>query len=109
MPRVCDAADIFVNSSVVDNQPVSVLEAFAAGLPVVSTGTGDIGRMVRHGETGFIVPAGDPPAMACAVSRLLEDPEGALRITEQARASVREYCWPRVRAQWAQVYGWSGA
>ena len=107
MPRVCDAADIFVNSSVVDNQPVSVLEAFAAGLPVVSTGTGDIARMVRHGETGFIVPAGDPQAMADAVSRLLDDPEGTVRLTERARASVREYAWPRVRAQWAEAYGWA--
>jgi glycosyltransferase involved in cell wall biosynthesis len=109
MPRVCDAADIFVNSSVVDNQPVSVLEAFAAGLPVVTTATGDIGRMVRHGETGFIVPAGDPQAMADTVARLLEDPEAAVKITERARASVRDYAWPRVRTQWADAYGWGAA
>ena len=58
--RCCDDADIFLNASVVDNQPVSILEAFAAGLPVVSTPTGDIAAMVRHGETGLLVPPLDP-------------------------------------------------
>src|SRR5262249_48186577 len=52
MPALYDEADIFVNSSVVDNQPLSVLEAMAAGLPVVSTPTGDIPALVHHGETG---------------------------------------------------------
>jgi glycosyltransferase involved in cell wall biosynthesis len=52
MPEMLDQADIFVNASVVDNQPVSLLEAFASGLPVVSTPTGDIAAMVRHEETG---------------------------------------------------------
>jgi glycosyltransferase involved in cell wall biosynthesis len=61
LPALLDQADVFVNSSIVDNQPVSVLEAFAAGLPVVSTPTGDIANMIRDGETGLLVPAGDPP------------------------------------------------
>jgi phenylacetate-CoA ligase len=56
MPSLLDAADVFVNSSVVDNQPVSVLEAFASGVPVVSTPTGDIANMVRDVETGLLVP-----------------------------------------------------
>jgi glycosyltransferase involved in cell wall biosynthesis len=104
MPRVCDEADIFVNSSVVDNQPVSVLEAFAAGLPVVSTGTGDIAHMVRDGETGLIVPAEDPEAMAAAVGRLLDHPDQALALSERARGAVRRYAWPQVRSAWAEAY-----
>jgi len=52
MPKTYDAADIFVNSSLFDNQPVSILEAFSAGLPVVSTSTGDIASMLRGGEAG---------------------------------------------------------
>ncbi len=59
--RSCYAEhDIFVNASVLDNQPVSILEAFSAGLPVVSTSTGDIPLMVRHGEIGLLVAPGDP-------------------------------------------------
>src|SRR5207245_1993119 len=56
MPALYEAADIFVNSSIVDNQPLSVLEAFAAGLHVISTATGDIAALVRDGETGLVVP-----------------------------------------------------
>ena len=104
MPRVYDAAEIFVNSSIVDNQPLSVLEAFAAGLPVVSTATGDIAALVRDGETGLVVPPGDPSAMAKAVTTLVEHPERALRMARSARDRVEEYGWPRVRDQWAAVY-----
>jgi len=107
MPRLCDEADVLVNSSVVDNQPVSILEAFAAGLPVVSTSTGDIARMVRHGETGLLVPADDPKAMAAAAARMLEHPHRALRMARRARQEAERHSWPSVRAAWSDVY--SGA
>jgi glycosyltransferase involved in cell wall biosynthesis len=104
MPNLYEEADIFVNSSVVDNQPVSVLEAFAAGLPVVSTGTGDLAAMVRDGETGLIVPPGDPVAMAKAVGSLLEDPDHALLLARRARQEVTKYTWSQVREAWTAVY-----
>jgi len=104
MPGVYGDADIFVNSSIVDNQPVSVLEAFAAGLPVVTTGTGDIAAMARDGETGLIVPPRDPRAMAEAVASLLDDHERAVDISRRARQEVERYTWPRVRHEWAAAY-----
>lgn len=104
MPGLYEEADIFVNSSVVDNQPVSVLEAFAAGLPVVSTGSGDIANMVRNGETGLIVPPGDPAAMAKAVATLLENSERARLMAHRARQEVEKFAWPQVREEWATVY-----
>jgi len=104
MPGLCDEADIFVNSSIIDNQPVSVLEAFAAGLPVVSTSAGDLAALVRDGETGLIVPPGDPEAMADAVVRLLDDHERAVTISRRARSEVEEYTWPHVRREWAAAY-----
>ena len=104
MPDLCDQADVFVNSSVVDNQPVSVLEAFAAGLPVVSTETGDIAAMVRDGETGLVVPPGDPAALAKAVAGLLDDPDRALLLARRARQEVEQYTWSEVREAWAAVY-----
>lgn len=104
VPDLYQQADIFVNSSVVDNQPLSVLEAFAAGLPVVSTGTGDIAGMVRDGDTGLIVPQGDPDSMAGAIGSLLEDPERALLIARCARQEVERYTWNRVREAWSAVY-----
>jgi glycosyltransferase involved in cell wall biosynthesis len=104
MPAVYDEADIFVNASVVDNQPVSILEAFAAGLPVVSTGTGDIAAMVRNGETGSVVPAEDPAAIAKSIASLLECPDDALRMARRAHAEIARYTWSRVRADWTSVY-----
>ena len=99
-----DAADIFVNSSVVDNQPVSVLEACASGLPVVSTATGDIPAMLCRGEAGVLVPPSNPAAMADAIAGLLEDPVRSLAMTRRARAEVERYTWPRIRRHWLAAY-----
>lgn len=99
------AADVFLNSSVVDNQPLSVLEALAAGVPVVSTPTGDIPAIVRDGETGLLVPARDPGAMAKAVSALIEHPDRAARMARLGRDAVEAHTWPRVRHAWAAAYG----
>ena len=104
MPRLYAEGHIFVNSSVVDNQPLSVLEAFASGLPVVSTATGDLAAMVRDGDTGLVVPPGDAVAMAKAVAALLADPERARGLARRGRLEVEQYTWPRVRDQWASVY-----
>ncbi|HEV8441371.1 MAG TPA: glycosyltransferase family 4 protein [Methylomirabilota bacterium] len=104
MPGLYDESDIFLNASVVDNQPLSVLEAFAAGLPVVSTGAGDLSAMVRDGETGCVVPPRDPAAIAKAVMALLEDPSRALGLARRARRSVEAHTWAEVGEQWAAVY-----
>jgi glycosyltransferase involved in cell wall biosynthesis len=104
LPGVLDEADVFVNSSVVDNQPVSVLEAFAAGLPVVSTPTGGIANMIRDGETGLLVPSGDPAAMAKAVISLFEDPDRAAAMAWRAWVEVEKHSWEHVRERWAAIY-----
>lgn len=107
MPDLLATVDIFVNASVIDNQPVSVLEAFAAGLPVVTTGTGDIANLVRDGETGFLVPPADAAALAKAVTTLLDEPERAARMALRARGEVERYTWSHVRELWARVYAGS--
>ncbi len=104
MQELYDGTDIFINASVVDNQPVSVLEAFAAGLPVVTTATGDIAAMVRDGETGRIVPPEDPLAIAEAVIGLLEDPDHAQLLAERGRQEAERYTWFKVRDAWASAY-----
>ncbi len=104
MPEIYDDADIFVNASVVDNQPVSILEAFASGLPIVSTSTGDIPSMLRGGEAGLLVGADDPDAIANAVTRLLDEPELSIKIARRAREEVERYTWRRVGAEWNSLY-----
>ena len=104
LPALYDSADVFLNSSVVDNQPVSILEAFGAGLPVVSTPTGDIPNMLRGGDAGLLVPHNDPRAMADAVAELIEHRSLASCIAKRARKEVERYTWDAVGEQWAAVY-----
>jgi phenylacetate-CoA ligase len=104
MPRLYSDHDIFLNSSVVDNQPVSILEAFAAGLPVVSTATGDIAAMLCGGAAGKLVPPEDPAAMAEAVESLLRHPDHAMALASRGREEAERYSWPRVRREWHHVY-----
>ncbi|HET9481733.1 MAG TPA: glycosyltransferase family 4 protein [Candidatus Polarisedimenticolia bacterium] len=104
MTRLYDEHDIFVNASLVDNQPLSILEAFAAGTPVVSTAAGGIPVLVRDGENGILLPRRDPEAMAAAVESLLADPVLARRIARRALDTATEHAWPRVRDRWAAAY-----
>jgi len=104
LPAIYDAAHVFVNSSVVDNQPVSILEAFASGLPVISTPIGDIPAMLREGEAGLLVDPDDPVAMAEAVTRLLSERDLSLGIARRARQGIEPYTWPRVREEWSALY-----
>lgn len=104
MPRLYDAADIFVNSSRIDNQPISILEAFAAGLPVVSTPTGDIPAMIEDRRTGTLVPHDDPAALAAAISALLHAPGHTRMMARCARGEVEKYTWPQVCQEWIDLY-----
>ncbi|MDP2128925.1 MAG: glycosyltransferase family 4 protein [Pseudohongiella sp.] len=99
-----DQADIFVNSSVVDNQPLSILEAFAAGLPVISTSVGDIPQMITHQKTGLLVAADQPDAIAEAVFWILEHQSETAEIAGAARCSVKKYTWQCVRTEWTNLF-----
>lgn len=109
VPALCDGADVFLNAPLVDNQPLSVLEAFASGLPVVTTAAGGIATMVRHGESGLIVPPADAQAMAEAATALLSDPGLAQRIARGGHKVAMGHSWSRVRDQWREMYSGRGA
>src|SRR5262249_44185296 len=84
MGELYDRADIFVNSSLVDNMPLSLIEAFACGLAVVSSNAGGIPSLVTDGETGLLSPCGDYEALAANVVSLLEDPRLASDLINRA-------------------------
>jgi glycosyltransferase involved in cell wall biosynthesis len=105
MTRLLDEADILLNSPDIDNMPLSLIEAQAAGLPIVSTWTGGIPYIVEDGTTGLLVPPGDSEAMARASLRLLEEPGHALRLATAGRASCLErFSWSAVQAAWVRTY-----
>ncbi len=104
IPRQYDEADIYLNGSWIDNQPLSLLEAFACGLPIVTTDAGGIPDIVTEERTGLIVARGDYPELAKGAIRLLNDPELAKKIGEQGYAECRKYSWQAVRDSWLEVY-----
>ncbi|HEX6505120.1 MAG TPA: glycosyltransferase [Terriglobales bacterium] len=99
-----DRADIFVNASRLDNVPVSILEAFASGTPVVSTAPECMPYLVDHERTGLLSPVDDPQALADNMVRLLRDGELASRLSLNAYQEAKCYGWERVRKDWLGVY-----
>lgn len=99
-----DAADIFLNTTSVDNTPVTVLEAMASGLPVVSTDAGGLRHLIDSGGDGLLVPVADPPSMADAVERLLQEPGLGLALSRTARRKVEGWDWRRVITLWEELF-----
>ncbi len=96
--------DIFLNTNRVDNMPVSVVEAAAFGLPIVSTAVGGIPYLLQHEETALLVEDGDTAGMTEAVQRLLREPDLAARMSTNARQLAETCAWLQVRAQWETLF-----
>jgi glycosyltransferase involved in cell wall biosynthesis len=97
LPALYDAHDIFLNASSVDNLPGAILEAFASGLPVVSTRAGGIPYVVEHLGNGLLVDLNDSDALAQSAIFLLKSPETAQRLARNAFKYVQDYSWGNVR------------
>jgi glycosyltransferase involved in cell wall biosynthesis len=104
MASLYRSADVMINPSLADNMPISVLEALASGVPVVTTDVGGVPYLVEHGKTALLVPAQNPQAMAEAVLALLGNPRKAGEIRQAGIDSVRQYAWPNVRVRLLRVY-----
>jgi glycosyltransferase involved in cell wall biosynthesis len=96
--------DIYIQSPDIDNMPSSVLEAFASGLPVVSTEAGGVPAILRDGHDGLLAPLNDDEALATQVMKLLAHPDWACALAESAHATLTAYTWEHVRGQWLALY-----
>ena len=99
-----DDHDIYLQSPDIDNMPTSVIEAFACGLPVVSTEAGGVPAIMTHGVHGRLAPLNDHETLARQVLALLEDPAAARRLAKTALESVQGCTWTAVRDQWLRAY-----
>jgi glycosyltransferase involved in cell wall biosynthesis len=97
-------ADIYLQTPDIDNMPSSVLEAFASGLPVVSTRAGGVPAILTDGVQGLLVDCDDDRGAAERIISLLETPDLARRLTAAARESCEQYRWRSVRARWLSLY-----
>lgn len=104
VPTALDQADVFVNTSFVDNTPVSVIEAMACGLCVVSTNVGGVPDLIDDGVNGLLVPPGNPTAMASAIRRLYYEPGLAARLSVNARQAVEQFDWSLVLPVWQKLF-----
>jgi glycosyltransferase involved in cell wall biosynthesis len=104
LPEVYRSATVALNASLVDNMPISLLEAMASGVPIVSTNVGGVPFMVRDGQEALLVPPGDPERMAQAILRLFDDPALAHSLAERGLAAARGYAWNAVAPRLFDVY-----
>lgn len=103
VPRLADAHDIYFQANRVENMPVTILEMWACGLPVVGTTAGGTPYLVRDGEDGLLVAPGDSEALAAACCRLLDHPALALRLTRAGRARAEQLTWERIGPRWHEI------
>ena len=104
VPEMLGKADIFINTTNYDNTPVSVIEAMACGLCVVTTNVGGIPYLLEHEHDALLVPPDDAPAMAAAVRRILTEPGLAEKLSCNARKKAEGFDWSVVLPQWEHLF-----
>ncbi|HET7360885.1 MAG TPA: glycosyltransferase family 4 protein, partial [Salinimicrobium sp.] len=95
--------DIFINTTTIDNSPMSVIEAMALGLPVISTNVGGIPYLIENGKDGVLVPPNDVKSMKNELVILLENPVLSNELTINARKKVEKFDWKDVKKQWMDL------
>lgn len=95
--------DIFFNTTNFDNMPVSVMEAMALGLPIISTNVGGIPYLLQDGEDSLLVEANDEQAMVSKVNMLLSADGLGLRLSKAARKKAEGFDWNIIKEKWNSI------
>ena len=104
MPELYRLADLVVNPSLADNMPISILEAWASGVPVVSTNVGGVPFMVEDRKNAILIPVRDPQAMATAMLQVLISADMALHLSKAGLEAVQQFTWSNVQHHLFTVY-----
>jgi len=103
VPNRLEQGDIFLNTTNYDNVPVSILEAMACGLCVVSTNAGGLPYLLTNNVDALVVPVNNPDAMADAVQKILTVPTLGPRLSANARSTVEGFDWSVVLPKWENL------
>lgn len=95
--------NIFINTTTIDNTPVSVMEAMALGLPIVSTNVGGVPYLVQQQVEGLLVNSNDVASMKDQLIKLLQNPELVNQLTAKARLKAESFDWSQVRIKWLEI------
>lgn len=101
--KLSENYNIFINTTNFDNMPVSVIEAMALGLPIVSTNVGGLPFLISHNEDGLLVPPNDVNAMVDAIIELKEDISLKDKLVVNARKKIEKFDWDEVRVKWERL------
>jgi len=96
MPALYAAHDVFVFPSLAEGMPLTLLEAMASGMPVVTTETSGMADVVQDGVNGLLVPAADSERLADAVERVCMSSDLRKHLGQAAQTAMRRYTWERV-------------
>lgn len=103
IPQILNRSSIFLNTSLIDNAPVSLVEAMAAGLPVVSSDPGGIPDLIEHGREGLLVPVGNALLLADAVCQVIHSPTLASELSARGRTRAQQSDWRQVLPRWMAI------
>jgi glycosyltransferase involved in cell wall biosynthesis len=95
--------DIFISTTNFDNMPVSVMEAMALGLPVISTNVGGMPFLIENGIDGILVPANSPESFVQAIEELCNNPLKSHNITKNARTKMESLDWEKIKHKWIKL------
>lgn len=101
--KLSENCDIFINTTHFDNTPISLIEALALGLPVVSTKVGGIPYLVKDAETALLVNDSDDQAMTKAIIQLIQNPDLAKQLSNNGRKLAEKFDWEIVKKQWKEI------
>lgn len=101
--KISEDYDIFLNTTRIDNTPISVIEAMALGLAVVSTRVGGMDDLICDEVDGILVPSDDESAMFNAIDGLIRDPQKTKQLTLRAREKVTAFDWEQVKYKWNEL------
>jgi glycosyltransferase involved in cell wall biosynthesis len=95
--------DIFINTSRFDNMPVSIVEAMALGLPVVTTNVGGLSYLIENGFDGILIRQNDEASMVDAINDVICNSQATTQMTKQARKKAESLDWQIVRLEWRKL------
>jgi glycosyltransferase involved in cell wall biosynthesis len=101
--KLSKSYDFFINTTNIDNTPISVIEAMSLGLAVISTKVGGMPMLIENNSDGVLVPVNDAQAMASEIDKLIKHSEKVQLLTENARKKVEAFAWEKVKTDWNRV------
>jgi L-malate glycosyltransferase len=101
--KLSEEYDIFINTTHFDNMPVSLIEAMALGLPIVSTNVGGISFLIENNVNGLLVNDEDVNEMINSILILIQNPEKSNLIAKKARLKASHFDWETIKKQWLKL------